>query len=273
MLYYNNTSLTLYFTDPPSLSFKLHISRKILYCPWYARVMHFLISASAWENVYAWVLCIHNICTFSPEYSHNTEKTHTQPHTPVFPTDCKAIGGGSAYFIGWGLGIRNFHELVTLTSKLHQISNFYVIVSTDDDVFMETHTVHTEGRGCVCEMCEWQRHREEQGKEMQQNGYAVFLKSAKTKPQKRNTTCGSRSWFCGTLPQMSQSVGNTQRYKPQLWSCCLRSRDVVGRQQHWTALMGTGAVTSGSPLAAPDLSTQTLCRDTDRKRHLDSCST
>lgn len=27
--------------------------------------------------------------------------------------------------------------------------------------------------------------------------------------------------------------------------------------------MGTGAVTSGSPLAAPDLSTQTLCRHTE----------
>lgn len=131
-------------------------------------------------------------------------------------------------------------------------------------LFLWRHTLRTEGRGCLCETCEWQRHGEEQEKEMQQNGYAAFLSSAKKKAQKRNTTCGGRSWLCGTPPQISQSVGNTQRYKPQLWSCCLRSRDVVGRQQHWTALMGTGAVTSGSPLAAPDLSTQTLCRETER---------
>lgn len=58
---------------------------------------------------------------------------------------------------------------------------------------------------------------------------------------------------------------DTHRHEPQLWSCCLRSRDAVGMPRHWTAPMGTGAVTSGSPLAAPDLSTQTLCRDTDRQ--------
>ena len=33
--------------------------------------------------------------------------------------------------------------------------------------------------------------------------------------------------------------------------------------------MGTGAVTSGSPLAAPDLSIRTLCRDTDKETYLD----
>lgn len=58
---------------------------------------------------------------------------------------------------------------------------------------------------------------------------------------------------------------HTSEYKPQLWSCCLRSRDAVGRQQRWTAPMGTGVVTSGSPLAAPDLSSQTLCRHTEKK--------
>lgn len=61
----------------------------------------------------------------------------------------------------------------------------------------------------------------------------------------------------------NQKLGN----KPLLWSCCLRSRDAEGRPLRWIALMGTGAVTSGSPLAAPDLSTQTLCRNTNRQRH------
>lgn len=51
---------------------------------------------------------------------------------------------------------------------------------------------------------------------------------------------------------------------PQLWFCCLQSRGAAGRLQRWTAPRGTGAVTSGSPLAALDLSTQTLCRETDR---------
>lgn len=69
----------------------------------------------------------------------------------------------------------------------------------------------------------------------------------------------------------SHNTDNTHRHKPRLWSCCLRSRDAVGRQQRWTAPMGTDAVTSGSPLAAPDLSTQTPC--TEPERHFDSCST
>lgn len=75
------------------------------------------------------------------------------------------------------------------------------------------------------------------------------------------------------LNKYSHNTENTHRYKPQLWSCCLQSRDAVGRLQHWTAPMGTGAVTSGSPLAAPDLSTQTLYRETDRRRHFDSLRT
>lgn len=58
---------------------------------------------------------------------------------------------------------------------------------------------------------------------------------------------------------------HTHRYTPQLWSCYHRSRDAVGKLQHWTALMGTGAATSGSPLAVRDLSTQIPCREADRQ--------
>lgn len=86
--------------------------------------------------------CAYTTFVHSALNTHITLKKHTEPDTPVFPTDCKAIVGGSAYCVGWGLGIRNFHELVTFTSQLHQISNFHVIVSTDDVVFMETHIAH-----------------------------------------------------------------------------------------------------------------------------------
>lgn len=54
-------------------------------------------------------------------------------------------------------------------------------------------------------------------------------------------------------------------HKPRLWSCCLRSRGAGGRLPRWTELTGTGAATSGSPLAAPDLSTQTPCRETKHR--------
>lgn len=64
-------------------------------------------------------------------------------------------------------------------------------------------------------------------------------------------------------PNLNEILTHARAHKPRLWSCCLRSRDAVGKLQHWTALTGTGAATSGSPLAAPDLSTQTLCRDTE----------
>lgn len=49
---------------------------------------------------------------------------------------------------------------------------------------------------------------------------------------------------------------------PQTWSCCLQSTGAEGRQQRWTALTGTDAATSGSPLATPDLANQTPCRQT-----------
>lgn len=52
---------------------------------------------------------------------------------------------------------------------------------------------------------------------------------------------------------------------PQIWSCCLRSTGAGGRQPRWTALMGTDAATSGSPLAALGPSSQTPYRQTDRQ--------
>lgn len=66
---------------------------------------------------------------------------------------------------------------------------------------------------------------------------------------------GHNSW------PLDQNAGHT----PQLWSCCLRSRGAGGRLPRWTELTGTGAATSGSPLAAPDLSTQTPCRETKHR--------
>lgn len=93
--------------------------------------------------------------------------------------------------------------------------------------------------------------------ETKRNALVVWMLALKVAPfQKKGYTCM-----------------HTNTHEPRLWSCYLRSRDAVGKLRRWTALTGTGAVTSGSPRAAPDLSTQTPCRDADRHRHFDSCST
>ena len=161
-LYYNITSLTLYFNDPP----------RCLNCTSLGKlcIVHGTQKLHTfWYQFVCGKMCMHGFCAYtafvhSAPNTRTTLKKHKHNHTHQCFPDCKAIGGGSAYMLDGGIGIQNFHELLSFASQLHQISNFHVIVSTDDVVFMETHAMHREGRGCVWAMCEWQRHGGRAGK-------------------------------------------------------------------------------------------------------------